>query len=194
MTKINALNQKELLSLILTFISFIFLVPGIGLSMLTISSSGSVDVPLAHFGVQLFNTTNSILHTVINLYRQGYAFVAIMIFAFSVIIPVTKAGMLVHCILVATGAQKDRLFHWIKSMGKWSMCDVFIVAIFLSYLSTGSSTQGETHETSVLGIPIDIHVMINMDAKLEIGFYCFLTYCLLSLFAIQILDQKKPTN
>jgi len=184
-------SQRNVLAFVISLVSFGFLVPGITLSMITVNTRGSVQAPLTNIGIEFLNTSNSIWNTVQQLFVQDYYFVAAMIFLFSVIVPATKGLMLIYIMLTKNQRMRKAMFSFVKTLGKWSMCDVFVVAIFLSYLSTGSRSSGSNHETSILGIPIDINIFVDMTAKLELGFYCFLTYCLLSLIAIQIYDEKN---
>lgn len=187
------ISLRNKLAFLISLVAFGFLIPGVYLSMLRINTSGSVDAPLAKIGVEFFDTSNSILTTITELFQQQYFFVAIMIFVFSVVIPVGKALLLMYIIVIKDKIRANKIFHFIKAIGKWSMCDVFVVAVFLSFLSTGSRTSGNKSETSFLGIPIDIDIVVDMKAQLEIGFYCFLTYCLLSLIALQ-LYQDIPVS
>lgn len=183
-------SQRNILALAISIISIGFLVPGVFLSMLTVNTRGSVKAPLTSIGIEFLNTSNSIWNTVYELFMQHYYFVSIMIFIFSVIVPLTKGLLLIYVALGKNLSKCRMSFSFVKMLGKWSMCDVFVVAIFLSYLSTGSRSTSGQHETSILGIPIDINIFVDMNAKLEIGFYCFLTYCLLSLLALQIYDEQ----
>lgn len=175
----------------LSCISFIFFFPGIYLSMLQIHTSGSVKAPLTEIGIQFFNTSNSILNTVHDLFYQQHYLVSVLIFLFSIVVPLFKGISLIFIILTKNIVLANKLLRGIQAIAKWSMCDVFVVSIFLAYLSTGSRNTGNAHQTTFLGIPIDIDVFINMTAKLEVGFYCFLAYCILSLVALQVYTPRK---
>jgi hypothetical protein len=159
--------------------------------MLTIRSRGVINAPEAeaHVGIQFFNTTNSILKTVHDLFIHDYKFVACMIFLFSVIVPVLKGILLMYASLCKKIEIRKKMFAFVKAIGKWSMCDVFVVATFLAYLSTGSRSQDTSHHVSVMGETIDVNVLIKMSAHLEVGFYFFLTYCLVSLIALQLYED-----
>lgn len=188
MCKLHNMGWRNGLACALSIVALLCLVPGVLLSMLTINTQGAVNVPMAEFGIQFFDTSNSILRTVVDLANLGYYFVAIAIFVFSIVIPVTKSVLFAYMVVVPEVQERTQRF--LGHIGKWSMSDVFIVSIFLAYLSTGSKAGPETHQTSVLGIPIDINVKLNMTAHLDMGFYCFFAYCLLSLIALQLF--KRP--
>jgi hypothetical protein len=71
------------------------------------------------------------------------------------------------------------------------MCDVFVVATFLAYLSTSSSNRHSTREMIFNDTSIDVDVFVHMTAQLEIGFYCFFAYCLLALMSFQLYDDGR---
>jgi paraquat-inducible protein A len=56
-------------------------------------------------------------------------------------------------------------------ISKWSMADVFVVGVFLSFLATRSNK--------------------DINAWLHDGFYFFLAYCLISILATQIMDIEE---
>jgi len=183
-------SVRNKLSLLCYLASFIAFVPGISLAMLKISTRGSVESELANLQVEFFNTSNSILNTVHDLFIHHNKFVACMVFLFSIIIPFVKAVLFSYVILTTNPIRKQ-IFNFVKSISKWAMNDVFIVAVFLAYLSTGSSNKESVHETTILGVPMDIDVFVHMNAKLETGFYFFLAYCLLSLIAFQLYNEDE---
>lgn len=184
------MGKRNAIAFLFTITSFLFLVPGVYLSMLTIQSKGEMEAAIAGpLKMQLFKTSNSILNTVQDLFMHDNRFVACMIFLFSVIVPVVKGVIILAVFFSENSLMRKKLFAFVKAIGKWSMCDVFIVAIFLAYFSTKSHMRGTTHETYILGFPIDVNVLIKMNAQLEIGFYCFLTYCILSLIALQLYKE-----
>lgn len=184
-------SKRNALILFLNAIALAFLIPGITLSMLTINTHSSVNTVLTDFNFDVFDTSNSILTTVYDLFALEYYFVSIMVFTFSVVVPVAKSIMLMYLVFSRHWLRQVKTLKWMNRIAKWSMCDVFIVAVFLAYLSTGSRSKGSSHQASILGVPIDIDVLVNMNAKLEVGFYCFLIYCLLSLTAVALYRLPK---
>jgi paraquat-inducible protein A len=209
MTPIAAhkLSYRNKLSLLITLISFFFLVPGITLSMLSVSTKGSInaDIPhmesgflgsksqkgtdQKHINLKIFDTTRSIINTVHDLWTRDYYFVSTMILIFSIIVPFVKGALLFYNFFSGKARQRKKIYAFIKAIGKWSMCDVFIVAVFLSYLSTGATQTTSEKSVSMMGYNVDVHVLAGMQAQLHVGFWCFLTYCLLSLIALQIYED-----
>lgn len=203
---IQKLSLRNKLAFFTSLIAFLFLFPGIYLSMLTVTTNGSVNAKLPHIeknviglpkieGTQqerikldLFDTTRSILKTIHDLWNKNYFFVATMIFLFSVIIPFGKGCLITYIFFTNNSERRKKIFSFIKAIGKWSMCDVFIVAILLSYLSTGATEVKHTKDITLMGFDVHVNVLASMQAQLHIGYWCFVAYCLLSLLALQLYE------
>ncbi len=131
-----------------------------------------------------FDKTRSILGTVQDLLDSGNVLVAVLIVTFSVVIPVIK-GLLTLATQFPISARLARPMTWMSDhMSKWSMADVFVIAIFISLLAA----KGVREDTG----------LVNFDASLGSGFYFFLGYCLLSIVSAQILyagtSRDKPVH
>ncbi len=127
--------------------------------------------------VDAFHKTRSILGTVQDLLDSGNALVAVMIVFFSVIVPLVK-GLLTLFTLLPLKQQYRSTMQWISSnMSKWSMADVFVIAIFIAFLAA----KGIREDTG----------LVSFDAVVGPGFYYFLGYCLLSILSAQILYYQS---
>ena len=200
------LSTRNKLAFALSILSFFFLFPGIYLSMLTVSTTGSINATVPHvesgfmgipsvkgtdsrhMALSIFDTTRSILKTVHDLWKRQFFFVASMIFLFSVIVPLLKGSLVTYLFFNKNPDTRKKIFAFIRSIGKWSMCDVFIVAIFLSYLSTGATQTENVKNITMMGHTVNVDVLAGMQAHLQIGFWFFLTYCLVSLLAMQLYE------
>ncbi len=60
-----------------------------------------------------------------------------------------------------------------SSLSKWSMADVFVIAIFIAFLAA-RATQNSSE-------------LVRFDADFGNGFYFFLGYCLLSIASAQLM-------
>jgi len=136
--------------------------------------------------IPAFDKTNSILSTAAELYNNNHAPVAGLILLFSVAIPLLKALLLIAAHLPLNAVLKRRLL-WVSSVtSKWSMADVFVVAIFVAYLAANGLRESRG--------------LVDFSSDLGNGFYYFLAYCVLSIVATQILsgtvtwNDKKLTN
>lgn len=89
------------------------------------------------------NQQNTILGGVIEFWRQGDYPVALIIFAASVLIPVLKiASIAALCHASQSGhrpREMTRLYRVTEFVGRWSMVDVFVVAILVGVVQLGST-------------------------------------------------------
>jgi len=123
--------------------------------------------------VPAFTKTNSILNTAKELYRNNHKPVAGLILLFSVGIPLLKAILLLGAHLPFREGVKRKLL-WISSVtSKWSMADVFVVAIFVAFLAANGLKESRA--------------LVEFNSELGNGFYFFLGYCLVSILATQLL-------
>jgi len=144
------------------------LFPGLVLPVMTIEAGA--ELPMFGY-LELYNRTQSIWSGIVSLYDSGYWFVSFLIFLFSVMIPVLKMIALVIVLFFNHLAITPLIHKIVLVIGKWSMADVFVVGIFISFLAGQASP--------------------NMQASLHSGFYWFLAYCVLSLLAAQLIKFKK---
>jgi paraquat-inducible protein A len=88
----------------------------------------------------LFQNQISVYHGLIILWQAGELFLFLILFVFTICFPFVKLNaMLVLWLYPRVGTEHARnLFHFVSNMGKWSMLDVFVVAILvLTIKSTG---------------------------------------------------------
>lgn len=154
----RARDASRTLALHLHGVAAICLLVGLVAPMLTIVAQREVAL-LGNVVLQF--ETKSILGTVRDLYVGGAIFIASLLSLFSVIIPVLKLLVSLLALLGPAGALRTVCMHFVRAIGKWSMTDVFVVAVLLAFLAGG---QG--------GLT---------DARLGPGLYFFASYGLLSL-------------
>lgn len=123
--------------------------------------------------VEVYTQTRSIIGSVRRLYEVGSPVPATLILLFSVIVPAAK-GVLVALAMFLRGAARDRVMKFVTAIAKWSMADVFVVAILIAYLAAIASqaTPGTT-------------AVVAFEATFGIGFYFFAAYCVFSLASQQ---------
>ena len=94
-------------------------------------------------------TTNTILEGVVNFWKTGSYSVALIIFTASVIIPLLKFIALFWLCIAARPRKNDkrrkvnprqatRVFRVLEIIGRWSMVDVFVVAIMVAVVQFGT--------------------------------------------------------
>jgi len=161
-------------TLLLALSSLISLVYGLINPILMVTIHKHVN----HLGdVILSFESKGILGSISKLFNSGENVVAGTILLFSVIIPLLKIFTLIFVILAKEFDFAHTIVNFFKILGKWSMIDVFVVAVFLVYFT---SNQGDvTH------------------AEIEVGLYFFLIYVLLSMVAAILTHKvlvKSPSS
>lgn len=113
--------------------------------------------------------SKGVIGSIVKLLETGDIVVALVILLFSVVVPVLK----VLSLLVVSVFMESRFAHGIiaffKMIGKWSMVDVFVVAVFLVYLT---ANKGDVSR-----------------AEVEMGLYFFLAYVIVSMFVSLSADR-----
>ena len=93
----------------------------------------------------VIENTFSVLSGVIQLLKEGQWFLFLVISAFSIVLPVLKLGVL-YLLVGSRVPDKRRLhryLHWMHLYGKWSMLDVFVVAILVVAVKLGAIANVE---------------------------------------------------
>ena len=119
----------------------------------------------------VYEQKQTIAVTVRYLFENKSYLAGTLIFLFSVCIPIGKA-VLFFVALFAPQRIAGGILLFINAIGKWSMADVFLVAIYTAYLAARSSE----------GVGQAIH----FETEYGPGFYWFAAYCVFSLAAQQV--------
>ena len=125
--------------------------------------------------VEVFQQTRSIVSSVQRLYEVGSPVPATLILLFSVVVPFVKTA-LVGWAMFAAPATRQRTLAFVETIAKWSMADVFVVALFITYLAAMASQSAAD-----AGPPI-----VAFTAQFGPGFYWFAAYCVFSLASQQL--------
>jgi uncharacterized paraquat-inducible protein A len=127
--------------------------------------------------VEVYQQTRSIVGSVRHLYEVGSPVPATLILVFSVIVPVTKATLVAWASFLASRERRHRTLRFVVAIAKWSMADVFVVALFIAYLAA-QATQVPPGDPGAAPLVV-------FTARLGSGFYWFAAYCLFSLASQQ---------
>lgn len=163
-------TPRNLAALALTVVSLGLLWPGLVEPVLTIRATMEL------FGTtrELTNETRSVIGAIRSLHETGNDFVAGLILLFSVLVPVTKAALLVPIFALRRSPWSYRLYVFVRAISKWSMADVFAVGMLIALLVAKGTA--------------------NLDAIAGRGFYFFAAYCLVSNAAFQALRIERPAS
>lgn len=144
--------------------------------------------------IYFYYQSKSVLELISLLFQQRNWVVGLSILLFSVLFPLVKIGATLWLVVLeerrrslpthANHSNHDYLnkrafttnswlTFFVEKFGKWSMADVFVVAVFLAFLAFSNMQVG-----------------INTDSRVLVGLYFFLGYCLLSLFSSTFVGRK----
>jgi uncharacterized paraquat-inducible protein A len=121
--------------------------------------------------IEVYQQTRSILGSVRHLYSVGSNTAATLILIFSVLVPFVKASLVLWAVYHHDPPRRERTLRFVETIAKWSMADVFAVALFIAYLAA-QATQSAGGSSSAL---------VTFNATFGPGFYWFAAYCVFSL-------------
>lgn len=184
---------KKHIGFLLNVIAIGLFVPGILLPMFSLNMAMTADVSGAQLTNTLIDKNLSLLQTIQELWQDDRFLVAALIFAFSISIPVIKFILFTVAYTKKNAKLEATIYHIISSIGKWSMADVFVVAIFLAVLSTNHAETATQQQLHLFGFKLDLIVSSETLSALGPGFYYFTSYCLLSILgaAISFSSMRK---
>jgi hypothetical protein len=184
------MHPRNQISIVLILISFGLLIPGVTLPVFDLGVDVAVASNLASLKAHVLDETRSILGTIQDLYSRDRILVASLILLFSVVVPVIKGLVLLAALPLKSNRIQLLMIDFVHAIGKWSMADVFVVAVFLVYLSTNNNVSTTQESINVFGMKLPLEIRMLMDSDLGPGFYWFLGYCVLSLVTLHVI--KKP--
>lgn len=132
---------------------------------------GKVEGASAQMDGQLvYQQKQQVLETIRYLLEHGGYTAGILLLVFSIGVPVGKVLLFLFA-LHTSAPRREKILGFINVIGKWSMADVFLVAIYTAYLGARSS--------------VGVGQAIHFETHYGPGFYWFAAYCLVSLAAQQ---------
>lgn len=113
--------------------------------------------------------SKGVIGSIAKLFESGDVVVALVILLFSVVTPVLKILSLLTISIFMESDLAHGIIKFFKMIGKWSMVDVFVVAVFLVYLT---ANKGDVSR-----------------AEVEVGLYFFLAYVIVSMLVSLSADK-----
>jgi hypothetical protein len=130
--------------------------------------------------IKVYEQTRSIVGSVQHLYSVGSNAAATLILFFSIIVPITKSLLVTWAVLQSNSDRRRRTLFFVEVIAKWSMADVFAVAVIIAYLAAQASQSPAGSAAASI---------VTFSASFGSGFFCFAAYCLTSL-AVQQLSAR----
>jgi paraquat-inducible protein A len=127
-----------------------------------------LHLPVVTLRTGLARDSYSVLGGIADLARSGEVLLALIVLAFSVVFPIAKLGALALVLFRPVPAERRaQLVRTLEALGRWSMLDVFVVAILIGA----------------------VHLGILSQAYAERGVYVFAAGILLSMFATRSVQR-----
>jgi len=116
--------------------------------------------------VELYGNRNSstVWGGILSLVEDGSWPIALIVFLASLVIPALKLIILFYLGLTANNQShpkfKTRLYHIIESIGRWSMLDIFLLAVLVAIVKLGRWTTVEPEPGSYMFAMVVIFTML----------------------------------
>ena len=185
---------KRHLGFMLNLIALLLFFPGIFLPMFSLNMQMTASLSGASLSSDLVNKKLSLITTIEELWQDERLLVALLILLFSICIPLIKTCLVSWAYFKKNTAFEIKIMKFVSSIGKWSMADVFVIAIFLAVLSTNHAETSDHQQFALLGFKIDLLLSSETLSAVGLGFYYFTGYCLLSLLGTHISHSTMTNN
>jgi len=137
--------------------------------------------------IEVYHQTRSILGSVRYLYEARSHTAATLILLFSVVVPFGKASLVLWAVFHQHEGRRRATLRFVEIIAKWSMADVFAVALFITYLAAQATQAPSGTGTASV---------VAFTASFGPGFYWFATYCIVSLavqqLTFRVLAAEQP--
>ncbi|BDX05232.1 paraquat-inducible protein A [Planctobacterium marinum] len=178
--------MKQNIGFILNILALGLFVPGIMLPIFSMNMEMQADLGSSALSTALIDKELSILGTVTELWNEQRYLVGFLILFFSVVVPLLKTSLVTVARIIRSQETKQKLLSFVTSIGKWSMADVFVVAIFLAVLSTDHASTTSTEQINMGLFKITFELSSQTLSNVGLGFWFFTAYCLISLAGTQL--------
>ena len=116
-------------------------------------------------------------------------FVGVLLITFSIFFPLFKiVSSLVYYYNYHHARENPVINFFVLKSGKWSMADVMVVAIFMTYIGFNGIITNQLAQLS--SSTPELQILTTNGTSLQPGYYLFLTYTLLALFLSGFLTRK----
>lgn len=182
----------------LTLVSIVLLLLGVTLPMIDIDARlNSFKLQLMgdsiEFDEQVMYYQSKSIYDVTTTLWQGRGFdlkiVGTLIFLFSIVFPILKLTLSTLFLYVDSVRRSKLAKNIIFYLGKWSMADVFVVAIFMAYIGFYGIV---TSQLGAIGQNQTGYAVETVNySKLAPGALFFTLYCLVSIFTSILINRKE---
>lgn len=145
------MNSTVKASLAFSLTALIFYIPANVMPFMTIELYGR-------------RSSSTIWSGIVTLADDGAWFIAIVVFLASLFIPLLKLLILFYLSLTAQSESnhetKRKLYDFVEVIGRWSMLDIFLLAVLVSLVKLGSWAQVKPEPGAIMFALVVIFTMI----------------------------------
>jgi hypothetical protein len=139
----------------------------------------------------IFFQSKSIVDVVTILLETGKydaLLVGILILVFSIVFPIAKLLATQFYLVSKKRWRHNKIVHFFAfKSGKWSMADVYVIAIFMAYIGFQGILEDQL---AILNVETDALVSVSTnETSLQPGFILFIAFVLFSLLLSVILQR-----
>jgi hypothetical protein len=183
--------------LLLIVISLLLLLTGLFLPMIEIDARISsmsftlLGETIAFKDQVLYYKSKSILEVVWLMFKQSridVLVVGLLVFVFSVLFPLSKQVASVFFVYNDRARKNKVIRFMVFKTGKWSMADVMVIAIFMSYIGFSGIITEQLKQIESMASSIDI--LTTNRSSLLTGFFYFTSFAIFSLSISQKIELQ----
>ncbi|HMN69892.1 MAG TPA: paraquat-inducible protein A, partial [Bdellovibrionales bacterium] len=117
--------------------------------------------------IELYGSRNSstIWQGILTLVEKGSFFIAIVVFLASILIPAVKLVILFYLGATAGNGKHARsktyMYHAVEAIGRWSMLDIFLLAVLVAIMKLGPWTTVRPEPGALMFLLVVIFTMLS---------------------------------
>ncbi len=143
--------KNSTLALVFSLTALIFYIPALIFPFMTVELYGN-------------RNSSTIWSGVIELATGGSIGIAIIVFLASVLIPILKLIILFYLSLSWRSKTrqhfKTSLYHFVEAIGRWSMLDIYLLAVLVAIMKLGPMTDVHPELGSLMFLAVVIFTML----------------------------------
>jgi len=138
-------------------------------------------------------TVLEVSRTLLEMHRPAMSLVAILVILFSVVFPVLKMLALSASLFRPSLLRDSRIVRILAfELSKWSMADVMVLAIFMSFIAFNGVIEGGMG--GIRSQPAVQQLVLPTDSSTILpGYYLFIGFCVGSIFLSKKLERGIAT-
>lgn len=182
---------------LLVIISLLLLITGLLLPMIEIDARISkmsftlLGESITFNDQVLYYKSKSILEVVWLMFRQSRVdvmIVGVLVLVFSVLFPLMKQVASLVFVFVEKLRENSVIRFMVFKTGKWSMADVMVIAIFMSYIGFSGIITEQLKQ--IESIATSVEILTTNKSSLLTGFFFFTAFAVFSLGISQKIEMQ----